>query len=343
MTPERPTQQAFVVPGSRARARRPARATAARFPARRFATLDAMAGALSGARIELIQAGPGGGGRLLPIGLGDTEVQFGCYGAPTLTRGAVDEDRFSAVVGIPAQALGLWEGRAREAGALVVYAPGSQMFRSDPEHASWVRITVAAQRLGRAFAASTGRELAPARSSWIVSDRASLERLMRRLRALLRSLAADPHRLSRSGLPRSVEGELLADLCEALGSARHAEEPISKKRIDPRRIVLAVERHLEDRIQEPIRLAHLAAAAGACERSVEYAFRCLLATTPMRYVKLRRLAFVHRQLRASTPASATVTRLALNGGFRHLSQFAQDYRCVYGESPSETLRGAAPP
>jgi AraC family ethanolamine operon transcriptional activator len=38
----------------------------------------------------------------------------------------------------------------------------------------------------------------------------------------------------------------------------------------------------------------------------------------------------------------TVTRVALDWGFEHLSQFARDYRGVYGETPSATLRRTRP-
>ena len=39
------------------------------------------------------------------------------------------------------------------------------------------------------------------------------------------------------------------------------------------------------------------------------------------------------------PGEATVTRIATDHGFYELGRFASRYRAVYGERPSETLRG----
>jgi AraC family ethanolamine operon transcriptional activator len=40
----------------------------------------------------------------------------------------------------------------------------------------------------------------------------------------------------------------------------------------------------------------------------------------------------------SPPSSETVTEVAFRWGFWHLSRFAREYRSMFGESPSETLR-----
>lgn len=307
----------------------------------RFAWLDQMAPDIAGGDLELIQAGPGNGGWLLPIRLGDVEVQLGRYDAKALTRGAVAGTRVSVLIALRALTPGLWEGCPSDPGALLVYAPGAQQFASDARGAVWVRITVGAEQLGRTFVAVTGGELQLPHAGfrWLRPANGSLDRLKRQLRELPGSngVAAAPRKPS----DRCQEEQLLIELCCALGSSAHAASPRARG-IDPRRILRAVEEHLERAIQERIYLADLAAVANASERTVEYAFRRLLGLTPMRYVKLRRLSRVHGVLRDSAPGSTTVTRVALDWGFEHLSQFARDYRGVYGETPSATLRRTRP-
>jgi AraC-like DNA-binding protein len=59
---------------------------------------------------------------------------------------------------------------------------------------------------------------------------------------------------------------------------------------------------------------------------------------PMQFVRARRLDAVNRLLLGLNPCAATVTEIALDYGFHHLSRFAADYQRTFGELPSETLR-----
>lgn len=60
--------------------------------------------------------------------------------------------------------------------------------------------------------------------------------------------------------------------------------------------------------------------------------------SPMAYVRIRRLDAVSRALLALGPEETSVTEIATDHGFFHLSRFAADYRRRFGEFPSETLR-----
>jgi transcriptional regulator GlxA family with amidase domain len=60
----------------------------------------------------------------------------------------------------------------------------------------------------------------------------------------------------------------------------------------------------------------------------------------MMYLRQLRLHRVHTELAANSPDSATVTMVARRWGFMHLGRFANQYRQLFGEPPSETLRAA---
>jgi AraC-like DNA-binding protein len=58
----------------------------------------------------------------------------------------------------------------------------------------------------------------------------------------------------------------------------------------------------------------------------------------MQHVEQVRMVHARRELLAADPAQTSVTRIANQWGFTHLSRFAGRYQTVYGENPSTTLR-----
>ena len=80
--------------------------------------------------------------------------------------------------------------------------------------------------------------------------------------------------------------------------------------------------------------------AGACsQRTLERSFRERFGVTPKQYLNRVRLAGVHRAL-ADPEEERSIGDLAAHWGFWHLSQFAANYRSMYGELPSQTARSA---
>ena len=90
------------------------------------------------------------------------------------------------------------------------------------------------------------------------------------------------------------------------------------------------------RITEDFRIADIADHAGCSIRSLQTAFQTQFQTTISGYVRAERLQTARRRLEAPD-AAATVTSIALESGFNHLSDFARHYREAYGERPSATL------
>lgn len=100
---------------------------------------------------------------------------------------------------------------------------------------------------------------------------------------------------------------------------------------------------IDAHLGEPLTLGRLCQVAGVGARCLQKTFEYRRGMSPMRFVTERRLAAAFHRLGQAEP-SASVTSIALELGFGHLSRFAQMYRQVIGESPSQTLgiRGSAP-
>jgi AraC-like DNA-binding protein len=100
-------------------------------------------------------------------------------------------------------------------------------------------------------------------------------------------------------------------------------------------------RFIREHLHDPIRLADLCGHTHLRPRALEYGFREILDLSPMCYIKILRLNVVHRQLLDAPHEPRSISELALDAGFRHLSQFAVDYKAHFLESPSATRRRIA--
>lgn len=63
----------------------------------------------------------------------------------------------------------------------------------------------------------------------------------------------------------------------------------------------------------------------------------------MRFVKARQLRAIREALLAADPTHETVTRIATRFGVWDFSLFARNYKALFGELPSNTLRTVPKP
>ena len=83
---------------------------------------------------------------------------------------------------------------------------------------------------------------------------------------------------------------------------------------------------------------HTLCDVAACSVStLERAFVDEFGIGPKRYILQERLTDVRRAM-LSEPAGRSVTEIAGDWGFTHMSKFAADYRALFGELPSATRR-----
>jgi len=76
---------------------------------------------------------------------------------------------------------------------------------------------------------------------------------------------------------------------------------------------------------------------GVSERTLQYVFIEQFGISPKRYVMNVRLNAVRKALLRAVPEKVTVSDIAHRFGFWHMSQFAADFRRLFGKLPSETL------
>lgn len=160
--------------------------------------------------------------------------------------------------------------------------------------------------------------------------------LSERLRGLLAALRAAPVGAVALAAAEADLLHLAASLRRDLTPGRESIEPVPASA--RRRTVRRVEEYLDAHGEDVASVATLCAVAEVSERTLEYAFREHLGVTPVRFLRLRRLNRVRRDLLDPGRHAAGTAAAARRAGVYDLGRFAGDYRRLFGELPSETLR-----
>lgn len=161
--------------------------------------------------------------------------------------------------------------------------------------------------------------------------RALHEQAMQQLRSLDLASWSEP------ALTR-LRDDLLIEWLEAIPPTLDLRELASHER--RKRLVDRACEMMMSRAEEPPTILQVCSHLGTSRRKLNYCFQDILGTTPVKYLRALRLNAARRALRAAN-ASTSVQDVAATCGFWHLSQFGQDYKQLFGELPSATLRKAA--
>jgi transcriptional regulator GlxA family with amidase domain len=89
--------------------------------------------------------------------------------------------------------------------------------------------------------------------------------------------------------------------------------------------------------QRPIYMNEVCQLLGVSYRTLYEAFMLTRGESPALYLKRRRLMMAHQVLSNAGSEAPLVKTVALDHGFWHFGNFSQDYRKLFGETPSETL------
>jgi len=92
---------------------------------------------------------------------------------------------------------------------------------------------------------------------------------------------------------------------------------------------------LQANIEQSISVSDLVQVAQCSRRSLENGFQQFVGCSPARYIQKQKLELVHQRL---LQAQGTVSEIAFDCGFNHLSHFTRMYKEHYGEAPSQTLK-----
>ena len=231
------------------------------------------------------------------------------------------------------------DGHALEDDSLI-YLKRDQPFTFAARQATrWAGVTIA---LGAGHGNAELFEAEQVMSSLDPGTRANsaLDDLERLRRLVSRVLTPDASvKFIDAAASSSAEEEVLAAVLHTIESSNATRDRHLGRPQVPRNRVIARTLALIDSAEgKPLFIDDLCRATEVSERTLRNVFHEYFGVGPMRLLKVRQLLEIRRALLAGDPAHATVARTAARFGVWDFSLFARNYKALFGESPSETLR-----
>jgi AraC family transcriptional regulator, ethanolamine operon transcriptional activator len=182
-----------------------------------------------------------------------------------------------------------------------------------------------------------GSSSVPQSGRWRVASTVPRQRFVSLYRTVLAQLDAEPQAFASPAVRTALRNSMLEAIA-AMGEAG-SFRPDRATTGRHTRIMVRFEHALEEAGDMPIDMADLCRRSGASRRSLEAVVQQRTGKTPLEYLRWRRLWRARSMLRQPS-ADTTVTHVAFELGFWHLSRFAATYAATFGERPSETLARA---
>ncbi len=137
----------------------------------------------------------------------------------------------------------------------------------------------------------------------------------------------------------AAEEDVLAAVLQTIdASSASCERHVGRPQVPRDRVIADTLELIEAKHGQPLFIDDLCRATSVSERTLRNVFHEYFGVGPMRLLKVRQLLEIRRALLVADPACDTVAKIAARFGVWDFSLFARNYKALYGESPSESLR-----
>jgi AraC-like DNA-binding protein len=209
-------------------------------------------------------------------------------------------------------------------------------FQHSEGGASWGSISLTVTDMASVGAALAGCDLTPPKDALSVTPPPAAMARLQHLHAAAGTLAEDaPAVIAHPEAARGLEQALVEAMIGCLGAGEVGEERSALRQ--HAKIMRRFHRAVEEQPDQALFLPELCTAIGVSERTLRMCCQEQLGVSPKRFLILRRMHLVRRDLRECAPTATTVTEIATRYGFWQFGRFAGEYKFLFGELPSVTL------
>ena len=278
------------------------------------------------------------------VWIGEAQLAELHYGAPFLWQGAIPKDTFSLAIPTYLEKEAFYGGNPVTQENCYAASCSQQLdTRANGQFETYV-LSVPRDRI-LAFAEQiqvslTAEQLLSLQGVILVTHPPSLGQLHAYVKEVLTLAKTDPDWLMDQSQGNSRPQLILEDLLPLLVNFLTTDPDLApEKESNQRTLFKQAKALMQQGMTHPITLTELCQGLDKSQRSLYYAFQNYVGLPPMEFLKLLRLHVVRRELRLADPQTETVTTISGRyGGFWHMGQFSKDYKQMFGESPSATLR-----
>jgi AraC family ethanolamine operon transcriptional activator len=233
----------------------------------------------------------------------------------------------------------IWGGVGVQAGRIMTLGAGERLHARTAGSCRWGSIWLPATELIRYGSALTGAALSVSSFAQWWRPRPAIGRYLGHLHsAAIRAVEERSRAAINAETAHGLEQQLIDTLVECFSESTSIEIPPVTR--EYQKIAVRFEALLQIEPERPLRISEISASLGVSTQTLRLCCEVQLGMGPVEYVRRRRMHLAYRALRTGSPDGGNISTIARRYGFRSLGHFITNYRALFGELPSATLRRA---
>ena len=259
-------------------------------------------------------------GKLKRIILPDMVIDHGEYNLKLIAQGAFSPKTVTLMILHRMDEIGKVCGMDLQGGSLIVLPVHADAEFTIPQHTSWTAINVPKAHLAKyGFTVET--------TQLFTLDKISFHQFNQAYVRL-------EQQLSEGKECQEVLQDMI--LSHFIQSVESLENRLDLRYSDGYLMALNVRDYIIDHVEEPLQMYKLCQLTNKSVRTIERTFKQVFNITVREYHASYRLSLVRQTL--IHDKNVSISNTALKYGYFHLSRFSSNYKKLFGELPSQTLR-----